>query len=879
MNKKQLIIAALATVMSVSAACAESFITGIANGDSGTFNIDPAKANSDVGYRQYQDFTLGQGDIANLNYQYNGKDLGTFINLVDHQINIQGILNALGKNGNGHAVFISPEGMIVGQNGVLNVGTLSVITPTSSKYKNLTDDYEVNNFDNINQINHMRNNTSAANPNNYGGNAPVNVQGYVFARNGVDIRGSQVDVTGGIVNAYNQTQNFESFDAAQALFNSLVNTDGINASGSQILNNGSSIVIKSGAGADNYINVANGKIANLTNGETVLTNHGNAGLTLDGAVVAGNGKVNIYNNNSTGALTVKNGTKAFAHQGDLSVTSKGGMDVKSGTTLNAAQNLEVVNKGHAMVLNGTLLAGDRVDIVNSGDDGATVNGTIGTTTNKPNTIRIVNENGKLSFAATAKAARSVSIRNNGAGGADVNGSINAAEGVLIRNTKGNLALNGVIGVTEGVVVDEDTENVAIAIYNEGNGKLTTGEESEITVGKGKIAIKNAGANGMKLQGAIANSNGETAINNTKGSMEVAGAITNNGNMGIFNKGEGAMTLNADIKNNGNMNIANVNGESFTVNNKVANENGNVRLYNYNGDFEINGTVENKGTVGTSGKNGYLYVYSRETSNGLRTGADSKISNSNGDLAIKHNGTGSDNPTNKGLDLNGTIEKTGTNGELAINNHKGDMYVGGTISTNAKTGIVNRTGGGDMTVEAKITSTGNNELRIKNETGTGDMTVAGEIEHDGRLNILNNAGTLTLDGKITNKGSQDTYAIVRDPNGGNTTREGGIVVTDNFNATSTNGMILIKNKVGEDGLTYQGNVNAGNAQAELYNMTGNMNVNAGSFQGNPTIILNKGDKLTVKDAATLAGDTIKIVNKGTDKEIAEKYQQYYKEQLK
>ena len=44
----------------------------------------------------------------------------------------------------------------------------------------------------------MRNNTSASNPNNYGGNAPVNIEGYVFTRNGADIRGSEVSVAGGI---------------------------------------------------------------------------------------------------------------------------------------------------------------------------------------------------------------------------------------------------------------------------------------------------------------------------------------------------------------------------------------------------------------------------------------------------------------------------------------------------------------------------------------------------------------------------------------------------------------------------------------------------------------------------------------------------------
>ena len=120
MNKKQLMIAAMAAVLSVSAANAESVITGITGvggvGTSGTFDINPAQINGDVGYRQYDQFTLGKGDIANLIYQYGGKDLETFINLVDSGVNINGILNTMrdGNFYNGHAVFITPGGMTIG---------------------------------------------------------------------------------------------------------------------------------------------------------------------------------------------------------------------------------------------------------------------------------------------------------------------------------------------------------------------------------------------------------------------------------------------------------------------------------------------------------------------------------------------------------------------------------------------------------------------------------------------------------------------------------------------------------------------------------------------------------------------------------------------
>ena len=230
MNKKQLLIAAIATVLSITAASATSTISGIVNNGSGSFDINPEKINGNVGYRQYDTFNLGSGDIANLKYfgTKNGetRDLSTFINLVNSQAKIDGILNAVKADGSGHAVFITPGGLTVGESGVLNVGTLSVLTPTQTKYNSLITDYGNNDFTNINQINHMRNKTSASNPNNYGGNAPVSIKGYVFTRNGADIRGSEVSVAGGIVNGYKpaatfSANNFDGQSSAESLFNSL----------------------------------------------------------------------------------------------------------------------------------------------------------------------------------------------------------------------------------------------------------------------------------------------------------------------------------------------------------------------------------------------------------------------------------------------------------------------------------------------------------------------------------------------------------------------------------------------------------------------------------------------------------------------------------
>ena len=144
-NQKRVIASALTalflTHQSMLLSVAASEISGV-TGNNGIFNIAPGARipDSDIGYRKYQNFNLDKGDIANLIYKYGNHDIETFVNLVDNKININGIVNSVrdGNFYNGKAVFVSPNGMVVGASGVLNVGSLSVYTPYDvvySRYK------------------------------------------------------------------------------------------------------------------------------------------------------------------------------------------------------------------------------------------------------------------------------------------------------------------------------------------------------------------------------------------------------------------------------------------------------------------------------------------------------------------------------------------------------------------------------------------------------------------------------------------------------------------------------------------------------------------------------------------------------------------------
>lgn len=147
--------------------CYQVLASTITNGDGspvtpstdGSYNIRPDAINGDVGFKHFNDLNLSKGEILNFIYQYYQQghkidgntithidkfgDINTFINLVNNGVRIDGIVNALTKLGGdiksgGNLMFITPNGMAVGASGVINVGTLSVITPTQDSYNALS---------------------------------------------------------------------------------------------------------------------------------------------------------------------------------------------------------------------------------------------------------------------------------------------------------------------------------------------------------------------------------------------------------------------------------------------------------------------------------------------------------------------------------------------------------------------------------------------------------------------------------------------------------------------------------------------------------------------------------------------------------------------
>lgn len=849
MNKKQLIIAAIAATLSVSGAFAATDITGV-NGNNGVFNITPDKLNGEVGYRKYDNFNLSAGDIANLIYKYgNSRDINTFINLVQNGVKIDGILNTMrdGNFYNGQAVFITPGGMTVGASGVLNVGSLSVITPTNDAYNSLKGEYASNNFANINNISSLLNKSSNV------GN--ISIDGKILAREGVQLRGGQINVgaNGAIVNGITSTQAFTdratAATQAEALFNNLVNTNGIKTA-SAFTKNGSNIQIKSSTGVDIAGKVINGAAdaSGITsaqgNSGVFITNSGSNGTKISGLVQSTH-ELNVFN--KAGDMTI-NGT--LKNEGaNLNVSNKGG-NVAIGGTLSSDRDIAVTNNSStgSLAFSGTA-KGANANFVNEGAGGMNVTGAVSGTK-----ARFINRGGKLVIANTADkvAADRVDVVNYGDGGASI-GGINAENGLYVVNHKGNLSVDG--HVTTG-------DDATISIRNaETAGKLAVGSNGHID-GQGKVALRNQGANGMTINGKVTNDNAlgnaETSIINENGALLVNGKINNNGNMAIKNTGSGmTISKNAVVTNEGQLKVKNYGAGGMTIVGDV-NNTGNVTFYNDAGKMKLATTEDGTKAGNITNEDGRLIIWSRNNSTGISAASSSKIiNNGNGNsLAIKHTGTTA--AGSKGLDLQGTIRN---DGETAINNYSGDMYISGNIQSDGSLGIINRAGAGKADFASAGSITSDKNINIKNY-GSGDMTVNNTITNNGRLNVIANTGKLNLDGTVHNdsNGALDDnngfYAVSRD-------QGTGINLSSGFKADGA-GQNLIKNISGSEGLRYEGNINASGSQTELYNQKGNMTVGGtlATTGDGKVVVLNKGDGMKLDGIITSEKDA-KIVNKGLE----------------
>lgn len=861
---------------------AASTISGVTNGGSGSFNIDPTTKNNGTGFRHYQDFNLGQGDVANLNFA----DINTFVNMVDNQVVINGIVNSVRGNGfyNGKAVFISPNGMVVGASGVLNVGSLGVYAPNSIDYTNL------------------KNSPSAATlaeatENASNGGAPITINGKVITAGNVDLVGGQIDIAknAGIVGGVNLNQMTiqTSEQQATALFNNLVNTDNL-ANGNNFTSDATGqIRITSNKGvnvAGNIINYATGgeyQDANSTNYSGILINSHNGSTPEGDAITSGiNVSGNIVNtkglvefNNNGGDLDISgniknNGTTHIYNQplaqygdatkneniaknsginitgkidtkGNLRIENRGGKGLNISGTVNHegdsfvqngyssendimgyGKNNEKLDNTGALNIGGTFNTTGNAEFLNTeyGQDGLNVTGNVttggkATYTNKGAAGLNVKQGGAI------KSSQGLEMTNYGVGGLNITGSANNTGKATVTNHSGRLTVGGTFTNNgDATFVNNGTElNVSGTVANE----------------NGLLDMTNNGANGFNVTetGKISGNGGLNMTNSEAGTagMNINGTVTNIGNANVLNKA-GALNVKGSFTNTGDAVFTN-DGTNLVVNGTVTNNKGTLKMTNNNGAFNVNGTVRNNGT----------------TTNLTNAGADglnvAGTVYSNGDLTMTNTGA-------KGINLASTGRVKGDNNIYINNNSKGGVNVKGLVNGQKDVNITSENGNvviGDNTENDNYITAGDNiNINVNNGSilNEGSATkVKTLLKANKNLNMYVTDGTIGTevqqDGAISgstgigpkNQGSRDFSKSINANIGGNVTAK------TTKNATTANNLVInyaaIDSDMNIDSIKADGRViltvddsshaNGGAASGTRYNMLdanktkGNVNV--------------------------------------------------------
>lgn len=807
---------------------AASTISGVTNGGSGSFNIDPTTKNNGTGFRHYQDFNLGQGDVANLNFA----DINTFVNMVDNQVVINGIVNSVRGNGfyNGKAVFISPNGMVVGASGVLNVGSLGVYAPNSIDYTNL------------------KNSPSAATlaeatENASNGGAPITINGKVITAGNVDLVGGQIDIAknAGIVGGVNLNQMTiqTSEQQATALFNNLVNTDNL-ANGNNFTSDATGqIRITSNKGvnvAGNIINYATGgeyQDANSTNYSGILINSHNgstpdgdaitSGINVSGNIVNTKGLVEFNNNGGDLDISgnIKNiGTTHIYNQplaqysdatkneniaknsginitgkidtkGNLRIENRGGKGLNISGTVNHegdsfvqngyssendimgyGKNNEKLDNTGALNIGGTFNTTGNAEFLNTeyGQDGLNVTGNVttggkATYTNKGAAGLNVKQGGAI------KSSQGLEMTNYGVGGLNITGSANNTGKATVTNHSGRLTVGGTF-----------TNNGNATFVNNGTELNVSGTVSNEN---GLLDMTNNGANGFNVTetGKISGNGGLNMTNSETGTagMNINGTVTNIGNANVLNKA-GALNVGGSFTNTGDAVFTN-DGTNLVVNGTVTNNKGTLKMTNNNGAFNVNGTVRNNGT----------------TTNLTNAGADglnvSGTVYSNGDLTMTNTGA-------KGINLASTGRVKGDNNIYINNNSKGGVNVKGLVNGQKDVNITSENGNvviGDNTENDNYITAGDNiNINVNNGSilNEGSATkVKTLLKANKNLNMYVTDGTIGTevqqDGAISgstgigpkNQGSRDFSKSINANIGGNVTAK------TTKNATTANNLVI------------------------------------------------------------------------------------------
>ena len=702
----------------------------------GAYELRPDAINKDalVGFKQFQDFKLSEGEIANFIFQAlqhgrgpNGEqqhiftDINTFVNFVQNQGEIKGIVNAVqslggGLKSDGNLVFISPYGMIVGSSGVLNVGSLQVLTPSVGDFDKMRNGIPDPNYTNFSDgsthvlAQDINKTYNPADPMARSGSGQISIDGKVYARGDVELAGGKVGVGNGgllIAGLGNNTQVLKNQNAADTLFNSLVNVDNMNT-GNGFANANGKIVITSNVGTKVD---AGGAIKNFgANSSTTITNTGTEGIQINGEVSNPNGNLTITN--KAGALNVGN-TGELKNKGTMTITNE--------------------ENGTGLTIDGTATNDGTLNITNSsGDNGLNIGGKV---TNNTGAATILNQKGGLNVndgATVTSNGTSLDMDNYGSDGFNIDGDVISNAGTA-------------------------------DLYNHDN-VFNINSTGSVTSNGTDLNITNDGTNGLNIAGEVLNNSGTANILNTEGGLNVktGGLVQSDGDaLNMTNQGNGGFIVDGTIQNNKNIATLTNEAGAFNVNagGQVISNGTKLAMTNSGaGGLNIAGLVDNNaGEAGISNIN---------TDAGLNVLNGGRVSNAGTKLLMSNSG-------NQGLNIAGTVESTA--GSTEINNMGGGLHVTdtGLVENSGASLDMNNTGDGGFTIDGTvnnnsgtadlynennkllISSTGRinskgSELNVTNK-GTNGMHIQGIVKHqntNGKVNFVNQDSNMVIGHETT-----------------------------------------------------------------------------------------------------------------------------------
>ncbi len=254
-------------------------------------------------FNSFSHFEVGAGNTVNLHVPGSANNL---VNLVwDAPIRIDGILNAY-KNGQigGNVHFADPYGMVVGQSGVINVGSLTVTTPTREFMEQMLAPDGVISNPAVEQL------LKGAMPISQDG--VIAIHGRINAAESVRIFGHDVSLGAEGAHVPNDSQ------AQGGVFASTVNSGGLESGGEIVASDGGIEIVAAGTAKLAGKLTANGSAGRKAG--TIKVNTGKDITVSKGAVVSAKGQ---GANSDGGRIEIKAGGDLHALDGSVYVAAAG----------------------------------------------------------------------------------------------------------------------------------------------------------------------------------------------------------------------------------------------------------------------------------------------------------------------------------------------------------------------------------------------------------------------------------------------------------------------------------------------------------------------------------------------------------------------------